>query len=106
MNVSIHEKTSTDRKMKTLIVSGEVDVFTAPQLREKLMPLCREYSAVYLDLSQVGYMDSTGLGVLIGAYKALRAQGGRLVLVGLNPRLNRLLKITGLTEIIDIEDGS
>ncbi|MFC4075331.1 STAS domain-containing protein [Salinithrix halophila] len=105
MNVSIQEQTQSD-KVTTLVVSGEVDAFTAPQLREKLMPLTRESREIYLDLSEVNYMDSTGLGVLIGAYKSLRVQGGRLVLVGMSPRLSRLLKITGLTEIIDIEDGA
>jgi anti-sigma B factor antagonist len=104
MNVSIQEKSDAD-KVKTLIVEGEVDAFTAPQLREKLMPLCKDSREVYLDLSKVDYMDSTGLGVLIGAYKSLRANRGRLILVGVSPRLNRLLKITGLAEIMDIEDG-
>lgn len=105
MNVSIQEKSDSD-KVTTLVVQGEVDAFTAPQLREKLMPLCRENREVYLDLSKVEYMDSTGLGVLIGAYKSLRSHDGRLVLTGMNPRLSRLLRITGLSEIIDIEDGS
>lgn len=105
MNVSIEERTQ-DSDVTTLVVSGEVDAFTAPQLREKLMPLCKSNRKIYLDLSQVDYMDSTGLGVLIGAYKSLCAQNGRLVLTGMSPRLQRLLKITGLTEIIDIEDGA
>jgi anti-sigma B factor antagonist len=105
MNVSIQERTHKE-DVTTLVVSGEVDAFTAPQLREKLMPLCKSDQEVHLDLSKVDYMDSTGLGVLIGAYKSLRAHNGRLVLTGMSPRLNRLLQITGLTEIIDIEDGA
>ncbi|PTM53300.1 STAS domain-containing protein [Desmospora activa] len=105
MNVSIEERTH-EANVTTLIVSGEVDAFTAPQLREKLMPLCKANREIHLDLSQVDYMDSTGLGVLIGAYKSLCAKKGRLVLTGISPRLKRLLKITGLTEIIDIEDGA
>ncbi|OYD06777.1 STAS domain-containing protein [Paludifilum halophilum] len=105
MNVSIEEKPGTGQSTM-LVVSGEVDAYTAPQLREKLMPLCEQNREVYLDLSRVDYMDSTGLGVLIGAYKSLRSQKGRLVLVGVSPRLSRLLKITGLTEIIEIEDGA
>ncbi|PTX58882.1 anti-sigma B factor antagonist [Melghirimyces profundicolus] len=105
MNVSIEEQTRTDQAT-TLVVSGEVDAFTAPQLKEKLMPLCKENHEVCLDLSQVEYMDSTGLGVLIGAFKQLRSQGGRLILKGMSPRLKRLMQITGLTEIMDIEDGA
>ncbi|SFS89573.1 STAS domain-containing protein [Marininema halotolerans] len=105
MNVTIQEHTQSD-SATTLVVSGEVDAYTAPQLREKLMPLTKQKQEIFLDLTAVEYMDSTGLGVLIGAYKSLRAQGGRLVLVGMSARLSRLLKITGLTEIIDIEDGA
>ncbi|MDA8354402.1 MAG: anti-sigma factor antagonist [Firmicutes bacterium] len=104
MNVTIQEETRSEQ-VSALVVSGEVDAYTAPQLREKLMPLCKENREIYLDLSRVDYMDSTGLGVLIGAYKQLRSGGGRLVLTGMSPRLKRLMKITGLTEILDIEDG-
>lgn len=103
MNVSIKEERQSEQAT-TLVVSGEVDVFTAPQLREKLVPLCQENREVYLDLSQVDYMDSTGLGVLIGAYKKLRSRGGRLVLTGMSPRLKRLFHITRLTNVIDIEE--
>ncbi|SMO89096.1 STAS domain-containing protein [Melghirimyces algeriensis] len=103
MNVTIEEQIRSDQE-RTLVVSGEVDAFTAPQLREKLMPLCQENCKVYLNLSQVDYMDSTGLGVLIGAFKKLRSQRGRLILTGVSPRLKRLLNITGLSEILEIED--
>jgi anti-sigma B factor antagonist len=102
MNVSIKERQDSD-SMTTLEVTGEIDAFTAPQLKEKLMPLCRDSRVVYLDLSQVDYIDSTGLGVLIGAYKSLRAAAGRLVITGVSPRLERLFRITGLNEIIEIE---
>ncbi|GGA48722.1 anti-sigma factor antagonist [Kroppenstedtia guangzhouensis] len=103
MDVSIREKKQSEQ-IVTLIVSGEVDAFTAPQLREKLMPLCQKMREVHLNLSQVDYMDSTALGVLIGAYKQLRSRKGRLVLTGMTPRLKRLFRITGLTEVIDIEE--
>ncbi|EGK09501.1 anti-anti-sigma factor (RsbW antagonist) [Desmospora sp. 8437] len=103
MDVSIQEKRQSEQ-IVTLIVSGEVDAYTAPQLRERLMPLCQKMREVHLNLSQVDYMDSTALGVLIGAYKQLRSRKGRLVLTGMSPRLKRLFRITGLTEVIDIEE--
>jgi anti-sigma B factor antagonist len=87
-----------------LAVAGEIDVYTAPQFREKLLPLCATKQTVTVDLSQVLYIDSTGLGVLIGAYKALRSVGGKLVLTGMNGRLQRLFRITGLDEVMEIED--
>lgn len=103
MNLFIKEEPETIDGT-TLVLEGEVDAYTAPQLREKLLPLCREKKRVTLDLSGVVYMDSTGLGVLIGAYKSLKSSSGRLVLVRPNSRLLRLFHITGLSEIFEIED--
>ncbi|SFJ73485.1 STAS domain-containing protein [Thermoflavimicrobium dichotomicum] len=103
MNVLIKEKEDAQKGV-TIFVEGEVDVYTAPQLREKLLPLCQNGNTVYVDLSKVDYIDSTGLGVLIGAYKAQRATAGRLILTGMNARLSRIFRITGLHEIIEIED--
>lgn len=102
MNVSIKEREESGG-ITTLEVAGEIDAFTSPQLKEKLMPLCQDSRVVYLDLTQVDYIDSTGLGVLIGAYKSLRAASGRFVIRGVSPRLERLFRITGLNEIIEIE---
>ncbi|WP_044641155.1 STAS domain-containing protein [Risungbinella massiliensis] len=87
----------------TIAVEGEIDVYTAPQLREKLLPLCATEQTVTVNLREVEYIDSTGLGVLIGAYKAQRSVGGKLVLVGMNQRLQRLFRITGLDEVMEIE---
>lgn len=103
MNVLIKERRDEEKGI-TIYVEGEVDVYTAPQLREKLLPLCQNGQTVVVDLSKVNYIDSTGLGVLIGAYKAQRATAGKLILTGMNSRLYRLFKITGLHEIMDIED--
>lgn len=83
---------------------GEVDAFTAPILKEHLEaaenPAGRQ---VELDLSEVAYMDSTGLGVFVGYYKTLKAYDGHLKIVGVNSRLQRLFQITGLNEVMDIE---
>jgi anti-sigma B factor antagonist len=69
-----------------------------------LLPLCQGGSQITVNLSKVEYIDSTGLGVLIGAYKAQRATCGKLILTGMNARLKRLFKITNLNQIMDIED--
>lgn len=84
-------------------LSGEIDAYTAPKLRDALFPLS-EKSRVYMvvDLSDVVYMDSTGLGVFVGIFKNIRINNGELKLVGLNGRLSRLFEITGLAEIMDI----
>ncbi|ARD48009.1 anti-anti-sigma factor [Sporosarcina sp. P37] len=87
-------------------IIGEIDIYTAPKLKEHLANL--EQAAgmeVELDLSEVNYMDSTGLGVFVGFYKEVKANNGSLVIKGLNQRLYRLFEITGLSDIMEIEQS-
>jgi anti-sigma B factor antagonist len=84
-----------------LQVAGEVDVYTAPMLREQIRELAAK-GAVHLiaDLGRVDFLDSTGLGALVGGLKRLREAGGSLVLVINTPRILRILQITGLTKAL------
>ncbi|MER2090319.1 STAS domain-containing protein [Sporosarcina sp. JAI121] len=92
-----------DNSVQRYKIVGEIDAFTAPKLRERLAlaEKTKEMQAE-LDLSQVHYMDSTGLGVFVGFYKAVKANGGHVKIVGVNTRLKRLFDITGLGEVMDI----
>ncbi|MCA1057092.1 anti-sigma factor antagonist [Rossellomorea aquimaris] len=85
-------------------VAGEIDAYTAPKLKETLQPSAETESDkdIVVDLSDVSYMDSTGLGVFVGLFKAINARGGQLKLVGLSNRLQRLFDITGLGDIMNI----
>ncbi len=62
----------------------------------------RGVKRVIINLSKVEYLDSTGLGVLIGGLKRLREAGGNLVLVAPGMRIQRIFEITGLNKIFDI----
>jgi len=87
-----------------LQVTGEVDVYTAPMLREQMRGLAAK-GAVHLiaDLSQVDFLDSTGLGALVGGLKRLREAGGSLALVIIAPRILRIFQITGLTKVLAVQ---
>ncbi|WP_423408780.1 anti-sigma factor antagonist [Heyndrickxia sp. MSNUG] len=101
MNISIDVKET--ESVLAVKVNGEIDAYTAPQLREKLFPLSeKEGVKMVVDLSEVNYMDSTGLGVFVGVFKNVRAHNGEFKIVGLSDRLQRLFEITGLADIIDI----
>jgi len=86
-----------------LRVTGEVDVYTAPMLRERIRELAAG-GAVHLiaDLGQVDFLDSTGLGVLVGGLKRLREDSGSLALVISTPRILRIFQITGLTKALAV----
>lgn len=89
-----------------IAVSGEIDVATAPQLRECLhRVIAGGESTVVLDLLDVTFLDSTALGVLVGARKRCREVGGDLQLVVADPRIVKIFEITGLTSVFSIVDS-
>ncbi len=82
---------------------GELDMSTASQLREELARLTADGATlVTVDLSDLAFIDSTGLSVLITALKRLRQQGGDLALRSPTPGTRKVLEITGLTEVFSI----
>lgn len=84
-------------------VKGEIDVYTAPKLREKLIELVSEGSYdVVVNLEGVDFLDSTGLGVLVGALKRVKAHEGGLSLVCTQDKILKIFKITGLTKVFPI----
>jgi anti-sigma B factor antagonist len=84
-----------------LRVTGEVDVYTAPMLRERILNLAAD-GAVHIiaDMTRVDFLDSTGLGVLVGGLKRLRGHGGSLSPVINAAPILRILQITGLTRVL------
>ena len=89
-----------------LRVTGEVDAYTAPMLRDRIRELA-DKDAVHLiaDLSQVDFLDSTGLGALVGGLKRLREARGSLTLVIDAPRILRIFQLTGLTKVFAIHSS-
>lgn len=89
-----------------LAVKGEVDVYTAPRLRERLVELVSQgHRRVVVDLEGVEFLDSTGLGVLVGGLKRLRSHDGDLDLVCTQSRILKVFEITGLTKVFSIYDS-
>lgn len=83
-----------------LAVRGEIDVYTAPRFRERLVEMVKEgHRRVVVDLDQVDFLDSTGLGVLVGGLKRLRTNDGDLVVVCNQPRILKVFEITGLDKV-------
>jgi anti-sigma B factor antagonist len=87
-------------------VEGEIDVYTAPRLRELLIELVNigHYQLV-VNMEKVEFLDSTGLGVLVGGLKRVRAHDGSLDLVCTQERILKIFRITGLTKVFGIHDA-
>jgi anti-sigma B factor antagonist len=84
-------------------VAGELDVATAPELREALYRVIEQQpSLVVVDLAAMDFIDSTGLGVLVGALKRVKEQDGALELRSLSPSAKRVFEITGLSKAFTI----
>ena len=88
-------------------VGGEIDVYTAPKLRDKITELVGDgvYNIV-IDMEAVEFLDSTGLGVLVGGLKKVRAHDGSLELVCTQDRLLKIFRITGLAKVFVIHDSA
>ena len=86
-------------------VRGEIDLFTAPELKKTLADAIENGATrVVVDLSDTTFLDSTALGVLIGAVKRLRSRDGQLVIVNTDQNIAKTFEITGLDQIFTILD--
>lgn len=102
MNFSINDQAIND-DTHLIELSGEVDLYTAPDLKERLLSIIREgKNKILIDLSETTFIDSTTLGVLIGAIKRLRPGGGNVVLVCQDDSIRKVFEITGLDKIFSI----
>jgi putative ATPase len=96
MELNLRTYTTPDNAT-VLEVQGEVELHNASELRAQLHLLCGSPKPhVMVDLSRVSFIDSTGIGVLVGALKRAREAGGDLIIVGARDRVHRIFEITGL----------
>ena len=94
---------SLDADRHVVAVRGEIDLFTAPDLKAMLVTAIDSgKSRIVVDLTETTFLDSTALGVLIGAVKRLRARDGVLTLVNVDPNIAKTFEITGLDQIFVI----
>ena len=86
-----------------LVLVGELDPHTAPLLQSSIdEALGEQTSSLVLDVAGLGFIDSSGLRVIISAHKVMADRGGRLALRSPTPNTLRLLEITGLADHVDV----
>ncbi len=104
MELSLATRESNGRTV--IEVEGEIDVYTAPKLRDAITDLVAggAYDLV-IDMGGVEFLDSTGLGVLVGGLKKVRVHDGSMRLVCTSERLLKIFRITGLAKVFPIHDS-
>jgi anti-sigma B factor antagonist len=101
MNLDLQIGTNGDTSIITLV--GEIDVYTAPRLRQALIDLVSQGSTdIVVDMDRVDFLDSTGLGVLVGGLKRVKSSDGDLRLVVTQDRIMKIFDITGLSKVFPI----
>src|SRR5919197_282042 len=94
---------SLDPERHVVAVRGEIDLFTAPELKSALAEAIESgKTRIVVDLEETTFLDSTALGVLIGTVKRLRSRDGRLTIVNVDPNIAKTFEITGLDQIFTI----
>jgi len=83
-------------------ITGEIDISTVARLRERLYELADNGGTLIVDLNRVEFIDSTGLGALVGTARRIAEQGGSLYAVCAQPQPRRLLWVTGVDKRIPL----
>jgi anti-sigma B factor antagonist len=96
---------STTREGNTCVikVAGEIDVYTSPSLKSALVAAVSEGCRILIvDLDKVGFIDSSGLGVLVGALRRARETDGDLRIVSARETVVKIFRITGLDRVFPV----
>ena len=97
---------AVDPGTHVVAVRGEIDLFTAPELKAALGEAIEAgRTRLVVDLTETSFLDSTALGVLIGTVKRLRSRDGRLTIVNVDPNIAKTFEITGLDQIFTIRSS-
>ena len=98
MNLDVETETKSGKNVVTL--RGEIDVYTAPRLRQTLIDLVEGGATdIVVDMEKVDFLDSTGLGVLVGGLKRVKDREGSMKLVATQDRILKIFDITGLSKV-------
>jgi anti-sigma B factor antagonist len=102
MTTALTIKTRHETDYTIVTVAGPIDITTVAGLRERLFELAVTGQPLIADLDQVGFIDSTGLGVLVGTAKRAASAGGMLQVVSAQSNIRKLFRITGLDSEIPL----
>jgi anti-sigma B factor antagonist len=104
VSLNINKAFDSEKNLWEVKLIGEIDISTANSLKEILIKLLEEKEIdIKLDCKELDYIDSTGLGVLIGILKRLKSIDKDIIIINPKPNISKLFKITGLDKIFIIK---
>lgn len=105
MNLSVETRTPREG-VCVVSLAGEVDVHTSPHVRRRLADLLAAGERqLLIDLSRVEFLDSTALGVFVGAHGRARELDGRVAIIAPGSRTRRILELAGVNRWLDVYQG-
>ncbi|WP_174734073.1 anti-sigma F factor antagonist [Mesobacillus harenae] len=103
--MSLNINMEIKREVLCIRLSGELDHHTADELRVKATKALEDNNVrhILLNLENLSFMDSSGLGVILGRYKQIKHLHGEMVVCKVSPSIKRLLDMSGLFKIVRLE---
>lgn len=105
MSLQIKKDFNNENNYWFIELEGEIDVYTAGQLKNVFTDIMEDKKEnIKIDAKELEYIDSTGLGILIGALKKLEEEDKNITISNIRPNIKKLLNITGLDKVFIIEE--
>ena len=88
-------------------IYGELDQDTVGQVKNKIIEVIDKYNikSVVFNLYELEFMDSTGIGMIIGRYNQIKKKGGKIILCSLNKQIQKIVMLSGLSRICEIKNS-
>ena|SRR5664279_1529477 len=104
MERSLKSSTRVENGITVVDVVGQIDLGTSPPLRKTLLDTLKSTDVVAVNLSEVKYIDSSGIASLLEVLKEARKSNKRFILFGLTPSVLQVLQLTRLTGVFEIKE--
>jgi len=106
LSLSIEKQYHQEKDLWDVKITGEVDIYTSDKMKETLNEMVEEKkSEIQIDCKELSYIDSSGLGVLIGILKKLKEEDKNLVVLNARSNILKLLSITGLDKVFIVKEN-
>lgn len=104
--MSIGVSVETKGEFMFVSLTGELDQSTTQQVKIRLMTTLAAHDVrhIVFNLKNLSFMDSSGIGIILGRYNQVKAMGGKVFVLGMNPTVNKVFHMAGLSQIITIID--